>query len=113
MGRPQYSQFSGLAMSYLLEKSLNQLCRLRISRVIVQFLQNSGSMPKRKYLSGILPGMEDHFHTLSQAKPPVQGYCIKRRMPRCLSDGLKDVDVCLRKILVGTVPSCSYFHTIE
>jgi hypothetical protein len=94
-------------------QSLNQLCRLRISRVIVQFLQNSGSMPKREYLSGILPDMENHFHTLSQAKPPVQGYYIKRRMLRCVSYGLKDVDICLRKILVGVVPSCSYFHTIE
>jgi REP element-mobilizing transposase RayT len=81
--------------------------------MIVQFLQNSGSMPKREYLSGILPGMEDHLHTLSQAKPPVQGYYIKRRMLRCVSYVLKDVDVCLRKILVGVVPSCSYFHTIE
>jgi hypothetical protein len=81
--------------------------------VIVQFLQNFGSMPKREYLSGILPGMEDHLHTLSQAKPLVQGYYIKRRMLRCMSYGLRDVDVCLRKILVVTVPYCSYLHTIE
>jgi hypothetical protein len=76
-------------------------------------LQNSGSMLKREYLSGILRSMEDHFHTLTQAKPPVQGYLIKRRMVRSVPYCLSYVDACLRKMLMVTVPYCSYFHTIE
>ena len=97
------SSFSTLVthhlLSFVLEVALKELLRGEVAQRLVK--------TKCPDDIGILPPRQSYCN--SSAK----GCHTKIRMLKCVSYGLRNVNACRRKMLLGFVPSRSYFHTIE